>query len=446
MINELNKLDENKEFNKKLKEINFDNLAFDYCENIDYNKRLHFKSGKWYNSNNEEIYIFNLDDLCCKFQSRLNKCKKFFEDNNINKSNYEKLLGSNKYLYDNYINYERYFTTDKTRLKLFEKIRNYDSNLHWNDNWNYNELVIKAVELENNNQPLQDLSVLGLEIPKELLVAMYIKLFKPNSERQLLIISGSGGTGKSTILNLLKQIYNNKDIAYVSPDKLEDDFRLGELVGKRLCCCSDIPSLNLNKLGILKAITSKEPISVNNKNEKPFSCRLQSTFIFCTNNEVRFDIEDNSITRRLIIFPMNKIIDKSTYIEDLNKKIYTDDEIITLIRHIYRLKNELNALKSDEWFDKYFKEKQDNYIIERHRITDFINKFYNFIDNFKTIESINRSFEVNAGETFRTEIYNLYVEKYCKPNGYKQYGFDNFTIWYKNIISSNYFKNNIAKD
>ena len=177
--------------------------------------------------------------------------------------------------------------------------------------------ITKDME-EVNNAPFQ------LE-PKQLLI-LNILLFHPREE-VMFITTGRGKTGKSTYLNIIKQIYND-DVASIPLSEL-NGFMVAEAVKKRLIASDELGKGELDTK-ILKTLISKQELDVNPKYGKPFHATCQSSLFYCCNKAPKIDVSDSGTLRRIIFYERDKEIENPD--TSLNKRRYTEDELLWFVR------------------------------------------------------------------------------------------------------------------
>jgi P4 family phage/plasmid primase-like protien len=102
-------------------------------------------------------------------------------------------------------------------------------------------------------------------------------------ERSLILV-GSGGNGKSVILELLKALLGSNNVAGVQPNQLENRFQLGHLYGKLANIITEIPTGSVIDDAKYKALVSGERITAEHKFQKPFDFEPYATLFFATNH------------------------------------------------------------------------------------------------------------------------------------------------------------------
>lgn len=154
-----------------------------------------------------------------------------------------------------------------------------------------------------------------------------IMLFHPEEE-VLFICTGVGGSGKSTFLNIVKQLFDN-DFSSASLSDLANEFSVAEAVKSRLICSDELAKGDLDSK-VLKQLASKQTMLVNPKGKTAYEVKTQSSLFWCCNNVPKIDCTDTGILRRLIYYCRDTPIknpDKS-----LNGKEYSHDQLLIIAR------------------------------------------------------------------------------------------------------------------
>lgn len=180
------------------------------------------------------------------------------------------------------------------------------------------------------------------------LIILNILLYHPNEE-VMFITTGIGGSGKSTYLNIVKQLFDS-DYASIPLSELTG-FMVAEAVKSRLICSDELGKGDLDTK-ILKTLISKQPLDVNPKYGIPFKAKCQSSLFYCCNKAPRIDVTDTGILRRIIFYERNtKILNPD---RTLNSKTYTRDELLWFARR---------ALDFEKVYDHW----RDYFILETHK-------------------------------------------------------------------------------
>ena len=178
-------------------------------------------------------------------------------------------------------------------------------------------------------------------------------------EQKFFIITGVGGSGKSTFLNLIKQIFDN-DYASLSLTDLSCEYKLAAGVSKRLICSDELNAEDLNS-SIIKTITSKQGYTVNPKFVAPYEVTFQSSFIFCCNKPPRLNINDSGIMRRIVYYGMEKKIVSPDL--KLAYATWSHDDLVNIVAHAL-------ALDMTDW-EKDFEEDTRYYVTKYNSVYIF---------------------------------------------------------------------------
>lgn len=141
-----------------------------------------------------------------------------------------------------------------------------------------------------------------------------------NKAHAFLIIHGAGQNGKSVYLGLVTQLLGSNNVSAGNIESLGKDFGLSPLVGKLANISNEGETVNFSTAQ-LKAITSGDPVQVNQKNRDMFSMVLRTKFIFSTNNLPTTRDTSEGFSRRLNILPFNVHIPKDKVNPDLSEKL-----------------------------------------------------------------------------------------------------------------------------
>ena len=209
---------------------------------------------------------------------------------------------------------------------------------------------------------------------------MIINYLLRHDEEIAFILTGVGGSGKSTFANIICQIFDN-DTAALNLSDLSNPFTLATGINKRLIYSTEINSDEMDN-GILKQLFSNEEITINPKNQQPYKTRCQSSFFFNCNVAPKLDLADTGLLRRILYYDMNVRIKNPD--KTLNKREWTYDDLVNIVRH---------ALDVDmtDW-QKKFEQETRYYVVKNNSV--YINR--------------------------REEKYNDYVVE-CRAQGLKPY-------------------------
>lgn len=163
------------------------------------------------------------------------------------------------------------------------------------------------------------------------------------------IVTGRGGTGKSTFINIVRQLFDNNDVVTLDLDDLSNGFMLAGAAGKRLIVSEEL-SDTVERNTKLKQIVSREPIKISPKFERTRDVRMQASLLFACNVPPKFDLSDNNgMGRRVVYYRMDKPIENPDI--NIKDKVLTHEERVIIAAHAL-------SLDMSDWFEDF---KQDTY-------------------------------------------------------------------------------------
>lgn len=248
-------------------------------------------------------------------------------------------------------------------------------------------------------------------------IILNILLFHPEQEA-FFITTGIGGSGKSTFLNIIKQLFDN-DVSSTPLGDLSQPFILAEALKHRLIASDELGTGEVD-LPIIKTIVSKQNIQVNEKYGSTYTTLAQSALFFCCNQAPKIDISDTGMLRRIIYYSRNDKIKNAD--PTLKNKKWTHDDLIDFIiiaSEVY-IYNENNI---DSWREP-FKNETNAYLINSNSVGLYVKH--------------------NKAKGIVTYDYPSY-RSYCSENGYRAFSrirYDEILDW----ILSNYFDDKKLKD
>lgn len=154
------------------------------------------------------------------------------------------------------------------------------------------------------------------------------RLLLGQNEEVAFICTGVGGSGKSTFLNIVRQIFDN-DCAACTLSEL-NGFNISEAVSHRLIASDELASDELNN-GLLKSIISRQHIQVNPKGQTPYQTKCQSALFFCCNEAPKIDLDDTGMLRRIIYYKMNEKIKNPD--RTLNHREWSHEDLVNIVAH-----------------------------------------------------------------------------------------------------------------
>lgn len=133
--------------------------------------------------------------------------------------------------------------------------------------------------------------------------AIGYSMLKTNELQKAFILVGSGRNGKSTYLDLIKNVLGKDNTTTVSFKDLANNFRAAMLEGKLASLAGDISSQPITDSDLVKSISSGEDITIEQKYKQAQSKSLFSTLFFACNKLPRTPDTSEGFYRRWCIIP-----------------------------------------------------------------------------------------------------------------------------------------------
>lgn len=174
---------------------------------------------------------------------------------------------------------------------------------------------------------------------------IFYNILYPNTKPLFHIFydDGVGGTGKSTLLEVLTKIVGEKFTSNVLLDQFGNRFIFANMLGKYLNIGDDNGKNDeLQNVGTLKSIVTGNRVTIDRKNISPIEVRIFAKQLFATNILPYIDFTDGGIMRRLNIVPMNKVIPPN-----MEMPIIDDDEIGHILYEVFEETSENKDLEEN---------------------------------------------------------------------------------------------------
>lgn len=256
--------------------------------------------------------------------------------------------------------------------------------------WPLSPIVAKAMDYMHAHDEGLSLPPMAYPLSDQQLLIINRLLF--GGEEYMFIATGTGGSGKSTFGNIVRQIFGD-DCASLNLQELSDDFHLALGVGKRLIYSDELNAEDM-KSNIVKVLVSKQDLSINPKFGKPYTIRWQGNLFFCCNRPPKMDISDPGLLRRICYFYMDKKIQLPD--PNLQKREYQEEELVNFAAHSL-------MVPTVNWFEAYFR-----------------------ADTHKALRSVNNVWLTRERHKGNYQDYKIA----CASSNYKPYSEDRFNaVW-----------------
>lgn len=223
--------------------------------------------------------------------------------------------------------------------------------------------------------------------------------------QKFLVLYGSAGTGKSTILNIIQRLFEGyysvfdaKALGSSSNSFALEAFKSNPMVA--IQHDGDLSRIEDNTR--LNSLVSHELMTVNEKFKSTYANKFNAFLFMGTNKPVKITDSKSGLLRRLIdVMPSGKKLDQKDYNDCINKIPF---ELPGIAYHCHQV-----YLKNKDAYDDYVPT----------LMMGATNDFYNFVvDSFSV-------FKKNDGTTLKTawEMYKTYCDETKVPYPYSQRAF-----------------------
>ena len=125
---------------------------------------------------------------------------------------------------------------------------------------------------------------------------------RDTGEQKFMILYGTGGTGKSTLINLLEKVIGEENVSHISLRELNQRFVSFGLFGKLLNACADLETTALEDPSLLKKILGEDTIRGESKGKDAIDFRSYAKLIFSTNGlPIIKNERSDGFTRRTLV-------------------------------------------------------------------------------------------------------------------------------------------------
>jgi len=263
---------------------------------------------------------------------------------------------------------------------------------------------------------------------------------------KFVVLYGDPGTGKSTVLDLIKDLFEGYYGIFVAAElaNKQSTFATSAFKDNPLVAIQDDGSLKKIDSPVINEIISHKEVFINEKNKSQYPIRANAILFMATNELVDLHDTKLGITRRLLdVYPTGNKLPvreyrkcvsdlkyelgaiayhcKSVY-EELGKEYYIDYEPREMIRKTNDLRNFIsdnfdlfldNKIVSRDlaykWYKAYCEESGITYILKR---IDFGEQLREYYKNFYEIKWIDGKSQRNIFEGFKKEKFEYASVKF----------------------------------
>lgn len=171
--------------------------------------------------------------------------------------------------------------------------------------------------------------------PKELVYPLtekelkLINYFLQGNEPLVVFFYGVGGSGKSTVANIIEGLFGLEDTSHCAFADLGNGFLREDMAGKRFWRDDDInANWSGTQAGTLKKIATKAIDQFNPKGERAYDAQYRCKGLLCCNVPPKFDVSDSGLLRRILYYKKDKKIEN--VILGLDSKVYSEEELLDI--------------------------------------------------------------------------------------------------------------------
>lgn len=203
--------------------------------------------------------------------------------------------------------------------------------------WNYNpEAYSEIVDKTLNKLACNDSSIRAV-----LEECIGYCFFRRNELRKSFMLLGEKKNGKSTFLEMLKNVIGKDNCSALDLKEIGDRFRTAQIFGKLVNIGDDIDSQYIENVGTFKKVVSGNGITIENKGQDPIEIEPYCKFIFSANDIPRMKDRSGAVLDRLIFIPFNAVFSK----EDPDFDPYIIDKLRTREAAEYLIRIGIAGLK-----------------------------------------------------------------------------------------------------
>lgn len=151
-----------------------------------------------------------------------------------------------------------------------------------------------------------------IELQRMLRQMMGLFLVPDTSFQRFWILVGPGANGKSVVCSVLSALIGEANVSNISLDQMGEKHSSVAMLGKLANIASEIETDEI-RTGerIIKAITGEDRVQLNEKYKPVFTASIKARLLFACNELPLFKDRSQAIARRLLIIPMEQVIDPS---------------------------------------------------------------------------------------------------------------------------------------
>lgn len=135
--------------------------------------------------------------------------------------------------------------------------------------------------------------------------------YRRNELRKAFILIGDKANGKSTYLDMIKNLLGDENTSALDLKELGDRFKTAELFGKLANIGDDIGDEFIANPAVFKKVVSGDRVNAERKGQDPFDFNNYSKMLFSANSIPRIKDKSGAVMDRLIIVPFEAKFSKN---------------------------------------------------------------------------------------------------------------------------------------
>ena len=158
--------------------------------------------------------------------------------------------------------------------------------------------------------------------------------YRRNELRKAFVLLGDKANGKSTYLDMIKNLLGDNNTSALDLNELGDRFKTAELHNKLANIGDDIGDMFIANPAVFKKLVSGDRINAERKGQDPFDFNNYSKFLFSANDMPRIKDKTGAVINRLIMIPFNARFDtdSANYDPFIKYKLQTEECMEYLIQ------------------------------------------------------------------------------------------------------------------
>ncbi len=190
------------------------------------------------------------------------------------------------------------------------------------------------------NKFMSDITCGDKELERALLefIALALTNADPVLNEKILVLTGEGSNGKTTLLRILRALFGKTVVAFRAAELLSE-FHRSRLEGAKVCVMEEMPSFKDNELWeLLKGLSSGDQISVSKKFKDGYEIENRAKFIVTCNRLPGGTDPTHGYFRRLLIVPFKAQFEGEAKDVRLAEKIITGElpGVLNRVLEVYR--------------------------------------------------------------------------------------------------------------